>query len=700
LTLSALLLCALGSRKLRSGGVCVVKVLFNAPAAQHFALFIAFSQLVLSCVRGVALLPCLKVFLMSSTFITSKIVKPLTLSTATLSLVSAAVLATFSSGSMAQSATPELPLVVVTASRLPQTLPDTIANTTLITRSDIDRSGAVDLPALLAGQAGIEIARNGGVGQTASIFMRGAGSAQTLVLIDGVSVNDNNFGTARLELIPLDAIDRIEIVRGNVSAQYGSQAIGGVIQLFTRTPKSGINASVSAELGTQDYKKVSATVAAGNEATQIRLTASRLDIKGVSAQNPIQSPGVNPDADGTGQTALQLSVNHAVSSDLKLNANLLKSTQSTDYDGSGAITTKHTTDQNLLLGSVGASWAINSGWTTGLKLSKQKSDGHDEKNAVATSDNQSKRQLINFTNTINVGLAGNLLAGLDLQKDSFAAESYGTYGSKTAQVERRVQAGFLGLQGKHGAIAWNAALRSDKDNVADSEKSTTYQLGGSYDFSPAWSIRGQTSTAFNRPTLNQLYLPFYGNTALKAEHAKNNEIGVQWVQAGSLIRVTGFKSSVKDLLGYDPSTYQNININSTHNRGVELIGEFAMPWAGGKLKTGLSKQNPIDDATGLTLQRRNKLQTNLGLQGAIGAWSWDTNLTYQGNRNDVDYSGYPYADVVLKSYAKLDAQVRYNFNQQFSASLDLSNLTKANDQTAYGYNGTPRGAVLRLNYKL
>jgi outer membrane cobalamin receptor len=133
---------------------------------------------------------------------------------------------------------------------------------------------------------------------------------------------------------------------------------------------------------------------------------------------------------------------------------------------------------------------------------------------------------------------------------------------------------------------------------------------------------------------------------------------------------------------------------------VEFICEFAVPWSGGKLKAGLSKQNPIDDATGLTLQRRNKLQANLGLQGAMGAWSWDTNLTYQGNRNDVDYSGYPYVDVVLRSYAKLDSQVHYNFNQQFSASLALSNLTKANDQTAYGYSGTPRGAVLRLNYKL
>ncbi len=616
------------------------------------------------------------------------------------SLLSIALLSAYSCASFAQSSEPtELPTVVVTASRLPQTLPDTIANTTLITRADIDRSAAVDLPALLAGQAGIEIARNGGVGQVASLFMRGAGSTQTLILIDGVPVNDNNSGTARLETLPLDAIDHIEIVRGNVSAQYGSQAIGGVIQLFTRAPKAGVSTSVSAELGTQGHKKVSTTFAAGNDATQVRLTASHLQLKGVSAQNPVQSPGVNSDADGTAQTALQLALNHAVSTHLKLSASLLKSTQKTDYDSDGgAPSDTHATKQTLLLGQVGANWVVSDVWSASLKLSSQKSDGHDEKNAAATSDSQSKRQLLSFTNTFDAGTAGNLLVGLEVEK--------GSVYSKATKVDRRVQALFGGLQGKQGPIAWNLALRSDKDNGTDSENATTYQVGVSYDFSPVWSLRGQTSTAFKRPTLNELYGPYGANPLLKAERNKSNELGVQYSEKSTLVRLTTFRSKTRDTIDYacDASyTCGYINIKSTRNTGLELIGEFAMPWSAGKLKAGLSKQNPIDDATGLNLQRRNKIQVSLGVLGAVGAWSWDTNLIYQGDRADIYYeSTPPYSEIpkTLKSYAKLDAQVRYDFTQQLNASLAFTNLTKANNQTAYGYSGTPRGAVLRLNYKL
>jgi vitamin B12 transporter len=596
----------------------------------------------------------------------------------------------------------QLPTVVVTASRLPQTLPDTIANTTLITRADIERSAAVDLPALLAGQAGIEIARNGSAGQVASIFMRGASSSHTLVLLDGVAINDNNFGTARLELIALETIDRVEIVRGNVSAQYGSQAIGGVIQLFSRRPAAGLNGTASVELGTQGHQKIAATLAGGNTDTQFRVSASAWTLKGVSALNSAQSPTANPDKDGTQQNSIQASVSHTVSPTLKLSASLSHTKQLSDYDGNRA-NKRDTTDQSLSLAQLGGQWAVMPQWTMKFKAVGQKGLGHDETDNVASSDVSSKRQVLSWVNEIDAGLAGTLLAGLEQERDQFAAQSYGTYGSQTTTPDRKLKAVFAGLQGKQRGISWNLALRRDSEQGTNgnlANHANTYQVGLAYDVSPAWSVRGQTSTAFNRPTMAQLYTPDYGNVLLKSELAKNKELGVQWMQGGHLVRATYFKNQVDHLIGFDPQTYQNINVDKSSNQGLELLAELAMPWPSGKLKMGLTQQKPIDDTTGLILQRRNKQQANMGLQGSLGAWLWGAQLTYQGARNDVKYSEFTSEAVVLNSYLKLDAQVSYTLNSRLSGAFSLVNMSNGKDQSAYGYSGTPRGAMLRLNYKL
>ena len=613
--------------------------------------------------------------------------------------------ASMHSAASAQSANdPQLPTVIVTASRLPQTLPDTTANTTLITRSDIDASVAQDLPSLLLQHAGVEFGRNGGVGQTANVFMRGTNAYHTLVLIDGVPANTQDSGgaSARMELLPLDVIDRIEIVRGNVSAQYGSSAIGGVVQIFTRQGRSnraGLGAQVSFELGSQGHRKAQASVSAGNADTQIRVSAARTTDRGISAELTSQAPGASPDLDGVKQSTGLMSLTHRASAALKLGVTALSTQQAGAYDDEYAalVTDDQRYRQRLTQVGAFADWQVNPMWGVQAKISQQTNAREDTVNSTRNSESRSQRQFVSLQNNLALGALGTGLLALEIDKQRYQGQSFGFFGSSTPSVERTNTALLAGLQGKSGAFAWNVNLRQDRFGAAFSPSAVnTHFLGASYDVTPNWSLRGSVSTAFNLPSLGQLYDPLYGNTALAPERAKNQEIGLQWAQGAYLVRASAFKARLNNMFGFNPITYQPININRVKNDGFELIAEAPMPWAGGRLRANLNTQEPVNELSGLLLARRAKLQSNVSLAGQFGAYGWDVQLGYKGNRNDTDYS--TFTPVVLKSYVKIDAKLRYAFSSKTTVSLALTNVSNVNDQSAYGYSGTPRGVVLGLNH--
>ena len=189
----------------------------------------------------------------------------------------------FSSSILAQ---PVDDAVVVTASRTEQRIRDAIPHTTVLTRKDIRDSQAVDLPTLLRREAGVEVAQSGGLGGNASLFMRGAGSAQSLVLIDGVRVEDSVSGTTAFQHLMLDDIERIEIVRGNVSSLYGSSAMGGVVQVFTRRGTGAPAPYGELTAGSRDTTKLLAGYGGELGDTRFNVSALRFDTRGFSAINP------------------------------------------------------------------------------------------------------------------------------------------------------------------------------------------------------------------------------------------------------------------------------------------------------------------------------------------------------------------------------------------------------------------------------
>ena len=589
---------------------------------------------------------------------------------------------------------PVLPTVVVTASRLPQTLADTQANTSVITRADIERSVATDLPALLASQAGVEFGRNGNYGQLSSIFMRGLSSNKVLLLIDGVPYNNQNDGTPRVELIPLDMVERIEVVRGNVSAQYGSNAVGGVIQIFSRQGAAK-GLVINTEIGSQGHRKASAVLSIGSDSTTILLNTSRLTANGVSAVDTSIAPTANPDNDGIKQITGQLSVTHRFSSDVKLGLQGMTTEQNSAYDDPDypAVPTDiHIVKRRLNNATAWIDAKIIPIWNVNFKVNQQHERERNDLNGSKFSDSDSTRQFYSLQNTIDLNRLGLVHLGMETERLGYMGDN--GYGSLTTSVARSTQAFLAGWQGQASAFAWNLNVRQDR---SDKESVPTYFAGLSYAISKEWSIRTSNSTAFVRPSLGQIYSSSYGNLNLLAERSKNQELGLQWDSGDSLVRLTHYQSNVRNMISSD-SMGRNININQVKNRGFELIAETQMPWAGGKLRASANTFDPYYVSNNSPILRRAKIQANLAVSGKTGNFSWDASLQQKGNREDIDIS--TYAPTIDKAFTKLDAKFAYTLNKNWSANLSLININNAKDNTAHGYSGTPRGWILGLQAKL
>ena len=210
--------------------------------------------------------------------------------------------------------------IVVTATRMPQPLNKTIADTTVLNEQEIRHSGAPDVPTLLRSLAGVEVVQSGSLGAQSSTFMRGANSNQVLVLLDGVRINSATTGATALEHIMLDNIERIEVVRGNVSSLYGSEAIVGVIQLFTKHGNGAPTFNASAGLGNYGTQRLAAGFSGAAESTSFSLNAGRVRTDGVSAMNPTLASNANPNNNGYDNNTFCAQIKHAFNTDHALSA--------------------------------------------------------------------------------------------------------------------------------------------------------------------------------------------------------------------------------------------------------------------------------------------------------------------------------------------------------------------------------------------
>jgi len=582
---------------------------------------------------------------------------------------------------------------VVTASRTEQIVTDVIAHTTMLGRDAIEQSQLIDLPSLLAREAGFQFTQNGARGNQASAFLRGAASMQVLVLVDGVPMTkQDTTGAVSLEHIMLDQVDHIEIVRGNVSAIYGSGAVGGVIQVFSRESQNQPTTYASTEIGSYGSKKSLVGTQGKVNDWQYGLSVGNNATRGRSAMNPAQGSNVNSDSDGYRNDNYAVNLSYNLSSQHKLGLRSNGTNGRFEYDVS---------DPNYALQT-----DINKGttkiqsntlyWNTQLSpdwKSKINISDATEINTANTvglnffySNAKTHTQLLSWVNEFVMSHTV-VSAGIDSQVQTI--NSFDSYGSSLAK-DRNANALYAGIVHTKEADSFQLNVRHDSmDNI---ESKTTNYLGYGRQVTPDWKVTLAHSTAFNVPPLGYLYDPFYGNFTLRPETASTSELGVQWALGSHILRSTYFSTRTKDLLLYDLSTDHFANISNVKNEGLETSysGQFDKT----DVRASLTLQKPVNEATGNILDRRAKTLASASASQLMGPWTLGSSIRFTGARPDTSHNP------GLTGYMLLDATARYRLKSDWVVYGRLENLTDKNYQTAYGYQPLPRTIYVGASWNL
>ena len=575
----------------------------------------------------------------------------------------------------------ELTDVVITASRTAQLVTNALPSTTLITRADIERSQSADLPTLLRQVAGVEIAQNGGAGSVATAFIRGAESRHALVLIDGVAINNAGFGLAALEHLPLANIERIEVVRGNVSSLYGSAALGGVIQIFTRDGAGATAANASAQLGSRGRAQAQVSAAMKAEyGTRLTASVASLNDDGFNAINQALRPGTNPDRDGYSRRSISAGVSQDMGGG-QIGLTVRRATGTTRYDSEFGPATQ--ADESTFVESgaqLRGQWAV----APGLDFSAAVSQSADKLDAAVTA----YPYFVNSsTRGSNVGLqwlaapGHTLTAGLETQTQSIDSDTVYTRSSRS---ENTVRVGYIGELAQHQV---QINLRSDR--YSDFGDANTWYAGYAYRLSGEWRVQASASTGFNAPTFNDLYYPYGGNATLQPERLRSSEVALQYAQGGQSLRAAWFNNRFTDLIGND-ANFARVNINRASNQGLELVYVGRVDDLA--LRADLTLQDPKDDSTGAQLSRRAKTLAHAGVSRVQGDWSYGADLRYSGERVD--------GRKALAAGTVADLTLRYALQNGWSVMGRIDNLFDRNDPSVYGYNAAPRGVFVGLSWQM
>jgi vitamin B12 transporter len=581
-------------------------------------------------------------------------------------------------------------LLIVTPTRMPEPLDQTIADTTVLDEQDIRKAGAPDVPALLRSLAGVEVAQSGGLGSQSSVFMRGTNSNQVLVLLDGVRINSATTGATALEHIMLDNVQRIEVVRGNVSSLYGSEAIGGVIQIFTKQGQGSPAINASAGMGSHDTQRLAAGYSGNVNGTSFSVNAGKVRTGGVSAINPQIAPNANPNNNGYDNDSFDAQVKHATDAYHSLSASVFSTRGNSSYDSAlGAPTDLNNLADDIEKFSLASDDQFGGMWHSTVRLAQGIDDSQTYTNGAQTWSAQTRSNQFSWQNNLKIA---------EGQRISFSVEHLGqTITAPTTPytlTSRKVNSLMGGYIGEYGAQHVQLNLRQDR--YSDFGTASTGLLGYGLTFGDNWRATASISSAFKAPTFNDMYYPvaWGGNPSLQPERSRDKEIGLHYAKNGQRVDAVYFVNRISNFIVLD-AAYASINIPMARITGQEL--SYAGDFRNSHLKASATFQNPLNDTTGLILPRRAKEFGNITATYDMDRWSVGGEVRYSGVRQDTDQvtSG----SVTLPSYTVLNLTARYRIDKNLDVSAQLQNLFDRDYSEVYGYNTLGRTLFVGLNYQ-
>ncbi|WP_374584335.1 TonB-dependent receptor domain-containing protein [Ideonella dechloratans] len=572
---------------------------------------------------------------------------------------------------------------VVTASRMPESAAQAVRPVTVITAEDIRQSGVASVTDLLRTLGGVEITQNGGLGSSSSVFIRGANSDHTVVLVDGVRIGSATLGTAAFESIPLALIERIEVLPGPSSSLYGSDAIGGVIQIFTKSAKRSPGASIALTAGSHDLRQATASYAAAlGQGTQLSLGLNYLSTDGINATTPDNTYNYNPDRDGLLQRSGQLRLTQQINADHEVGVQWLRSASKGRFDdGPNIDSYSQSVTQTL-----GAHWngQLTQSWRSELSVARSQDQSTSYSSYPGTFN--TREDQASWLNRLPA-FGGTATVGLEWLKQSVDSTTDYTVDQRT------VRSALVGWKGQIGEHSLQADVREDRNSQFGHH--TTAQLGWGWQLAQDWRLRAAWGSAFHAPTFNTLYYPGFGNPDLKPEQSDSYELGLDGKLAGLELGATVFDNHIRDLIDYAPPDYLPANVNKARITGLSLKAGGALIDRDTRFKVNLTWQDPKNDETEQLLRRRARVFGGLHLTHSAGPAQIGTDVSWVGRRFDsADQS----AGSAMGAYGLVAVFGSWAFTPEWRLEARVNNLGDKHYTTAQGYSAPGREGQVTLRW--
>jgi vitamin B12 transporter len=570
--------------------------------------------------------------------------------------------------------------VVVTATRTETLLSETLSPVTVITREEIDRSPGGDITSLLRFHAGLDVARTGGPGSPASVFIRGGNSNHSLVLIDGVRMNNGTLGRPALEHISLESIDRIEIVKGPRSTLHGSQAIGGVINIITRDAPEGTRLQARVGTGRWDTREAAATVTYRSGDTRLSLSAEHESTDGFP---PFRDSGIDR---GHDNTSFNLKAGQDFDT-LRMGVRAWQAKGNSEYLDPWASFPEFTPrDQDFLnrVGAVDLSFDFGRGGLLRADLSHATDDLHQNQSEDFA---RTRRNVLDLQHDWQASDVWQMVSGIYLSRERTEALSFGSgYDERTDSDELFVQNRF-DLDAQELIVAARYI-----DNEAFGSE-TTWNLDYGVEVGARTRLVAGAGTAFRTPDATSRFGAGFGNPDLQPESSRNIELGYRKLIGDHQgVELSLFENRIENLIAFDGNTFRMENIEEARIRGIEVSHRLTRDrW---HWRNALVLQDPEDRQRNEQLPRRSKRSFTSSLSYGLEHMRFGASLLYTGSRPDSAFN-----DEILDAYTLLNLDAGFDFGRQWTLQLELENLADEDYETAFGYNSPGRSLFARLIYR-
>ena len=573
--------------------------------------------------------------------------------------------------------------IIVTGTRMPSNLSDSLSAVTLLQRADIERYQASDLFELLSRVPSASFVRNGGRGSSTSFSLRGNQSDHSLFLIDGVRIGSATTGGASLASINLATVERIEIIRGPKSNLYGADAIGGVVNIISRKTSDPSVLNIETSFGSNNTSETTAVAGLNGDRFNFTAAANVLHTDGID--NTESTDGVHGDDDAYRNNSLALNLRYQLSDSATLRLSYNQNETESEYDNNcsvGSWPNSSPVDCNIYtVGQVDSLFAavdleINEQWHSSFQMgrtndkAKEAADNIDLSTTGSSGEFNTQKTEATWVNNIFLGDDHSLTLGLDYLRDEVTGST--TYDEATRDNE----AAFAQYQIQLGAVDTNFGLRYD-DNEQFGDFTTASFLAG-MNLTDNLRLIGSVSEGFKAPTFNDLYYPGYGDPSFKPEESTNYEIGLNANVGNALVTVAVFNNQLQNLIQYNSSSFQTDQTAEAEITGIEFNVDTEV--AGWALSLSGSVIDPENKSNGKLLRRRAEQSMSFDADYGFNKVTVGFTLRSESNRFD-DAAN----TVRLGGYTTSAIRASYRINDEWAVKAKVDNLTDKEYVTASSF---------------